>query len=112
MTYVTDLQPDWRQRKKAATRERIRGSALRLFREQGYDATTVDQIAAAADVTPADFERHFATKDAAIMSVVDDPLQATAAALGDVKADVDPEHALLIATIELLGAIIDLAAAS
>ena len=51
MTCVTDLQPDWRQRKKAATRERIRGSALRLFREQGYDATTVEQIAAAAGVS-------------------------------------------------------------
>jgi hypothetical protein len=45
---MTDLQPDWRQRKKAAARERIWGSALRLFREQGYDATTVEQIAAAA----------------------------------------------------------------
>jgi hypothetical protein len=33
MTCVTDLQPDWRQRKKAAMRDRIRGSALRLFRE-------------------------------------------------------------------------------
>ncbi len=34
MTCVTDLQPDWRQRKKAATRDRIRGSALRLFPHQ------------------------------------------------------------------------------
>jgi AcrR family transcriptional regulator len=93
-------------------RERLVDATLDLCMSQGYDATTVDQIAAAADVTPADFERHFATKDAAIMSVVDDLLQATAAALGDVKADVDPEHAMLIATIELLGAIIDLAAAS
>jgi len=41
------------------------------------------------------------------MSVVDDLLQATAAALADVKAEVDPEHALLIATIELLAAIIE-----
>jgi AcrR family transcriptional regulator len=88
-------------------REQLVDTTLELCMSQGYDATTVDQIAAAADVTPADFERHFATKDAAIMSVVDDMLQATAAALHDVRADVDPEHALLIATIELLGAIID-----
>jgi|HubBroStandDraft_3_1064219.scaffolds.fasta_scaffold01833_6 AcrR family transcriptional regulator len=83
-------------------RERLVDATLDLCMGQGYDATTVDQIAAAADVTPADFERHFATKDAAIMSVVDDLLHATAAALGDVKPEVDPEHALLIATIELL----------
>jgi len=37
MALMTDLQPDWRQRKKAATRDRIRASALQLFREQGYD---------------------------------------------------------------------------
>ena len=88
-------------------REQLVDATLELCMSQGYDATTVDQIAAAADVTPADFERHFATKDAAIMSVVDDMLQATAAALHDVRADVDPEHALLIATIELLAAIIE-----
>jgi AcrR family transcriptional regulator len=88
-------------------RERLVDATLDLCMGQGYDATTVDQIAAAADVTPADFERHFATKDEAIMSVVDDLLQATAAALADVKAEVDPEHALLIATIELLAAIIE-----
>lgn len=88
-------------------RERLVDTTLDLCMSQGYDATTVDQIAAAADITPADFARHFATKDAAIMSVVDDLLQATAAALGDVKPDVDAEHALLIATIESLNAIID-----
>jgi AcrR family transcriptional regulator len=58
-------------------RERLVDATLDLCMGQGYDATTVDQIAAAADVTPADFERQFATKDAAIMSVVDDLLQAT-----------------------------------
>jgi AcrR family transcriptional regulator len=88
-------------------RERLVDVTLDLCMSQGYDATTVDQIVVAVDATQADFERHFATKDAAIMSVVDDLPQATAAALGDVKADVDPEHALLIATIELLAAIID-----
>ena len=48
MAFVTEPEPDWRQRKKNATRDRIRASALRLFGEQGYDATTVEQIAAAA----------------------------------------------------------------
>ena len=74
MTGVTDLQPDWRQRKKAATRERIRGSALRLFREQGYDATTVEQIAAAAGVSHMTFFRYFPTKEDVALSDSYDPM--------------------------------------
>lgn len=44
------------------TRERLQSFALRLFAEQGYDETTVAQIAAAADVTERTFFRHFADK--------------------------------------------------
>jgi AcrR family transcriptional regulator len=95
---------DDRQKK---CRERLVDVTLDLCTDQGYDAATVDQIAAAADVTRSEFERYFATKDAVIMSIVDDLLHATATALKDVKADIAPEHALLIATIEVLGAIID-----
>jgi AcrR family transcriptional regulator len=95
---------DDRQKK---CRERLVDVTLDLCTDQGYDAATVDQIAAAADVTRSEFERYFATKDAVIMSIVDDLLHATAIALRDVKADIAPEHALLIATIEVLGAIID-----
>jgi AcrR family transcriptional regulator len=60
---VTEPEPDWRQRKKTATRGRIRASALRLFREQGYDATTVEQIAAAAGVSHMTFFRYFPAKE-------------------------------------------------
>ena len=66
--------PDWRQRKKAATRNRIRAAALRLFREQGYDATTVEQIAAAAGVSHMTFFRYFPTKEDAALSDSYDPL--------------------------------------
>ena len=41
-----------RERKKARTRAAIREHALRLFREQGYQRTTVEQIAAAANPVP------------------------------------------------------------
>jgi AcrR family transcriptional regulator len=88
-------------------RDRLVDATLDLCTRRGYDAVTVDQIAATAEVTQSEFARYFATKDAVIMSVVDDLLHATATALGDVKADLAPEHALLIATIEVLGAIIE-----
>src|ERR1700684_3435995 len=68
MTVVPDPAPDWRQRKKNATRERIRASALRLFGEQGYDATTVEQIAAAAGVSHMTFFRYFPTKEEVALS--------------------------------------------
>jgi AcrR family transcriptional regulator len=72
MTLVTD--PDWRQRKKTLTRDRIRASALRLFGEQGYDATTVEQIAAAAGVSHMTFFRYFPAKEDVALSDSYDPL--------------------------------------
>jgi AcrR family transcriptional regulator len=74
---VTEAEPDWRQRKKTATRDRIRASALRLFTEQGYDATTVEQIAAAAGVSHMTFFRYFPAKEDVAMSDSYDPLIAT-----------------------------------
>ena len=78
MIVMTDLQPDWRQRKKAATRDRIRASALRLFGEQGYDATTVEQIAAAAGVSHMTFFRYFPAKEDVALSDSYDPMIAAA----------------------------------
>jgi AcrR family transcriptional regulator len=77
MTRVTDHEPDWRQRKKTATRDRIRASALRLFRDQGYDATTVEQIAAAAGVSHVTFFRYFPAKEDVALSDSYDPLIAS-----------------------------------
>jgi AcrR family transcriptional regulator len=77
---VTDHEPDWRQRKKSATRDRIRASALRLFREYGYDATTVEQIAAAAGVSHMTFFRYFPAKEDVALSDSFDPLIAGAIA--------------------------------
>lgn len=59
--------PGLRERKKAKTRASIRSHALHLFKEQGYAETTVEQIAAAAEVSPSTFFRYFATKDETVL---------------------------------------------
>lgn len=56
-----------RERKKRQTRAAIQAQGLRLFIDQGYDATTCEQIAAAADVGPATFYRHFPNKEALVL---------------------------------------------
>lgn len=52
-----------RARKKARTRSAIQRAALRLFREHGYAATTVEQVAEAADVSPSTVFRYFPGKE-------------------------------------------------
>lgn len=63
-----------RERKKAKTRAAIQSEALRLFQAQGYDATTVEQIAEAAEVSESTLFRYFPTKEALVMWDAFDPL--------------------------------------
>lgn len=51
-----------RERKKAKTRSLIQAHAVRLFIEQGYDETSIEQIAEAAEVSPSTVFRYFPTK--------------------------------------------------
>ena len=52
-----------RDRKRQRTRQALIGAAMRLFKEKGYEQTTVAEIAAAAEVSTKTFFNHFASKD-------------------------------------------------
>jgi AcrR family transcriptional regulator len=95
---------DWRERKKAATRTSIQEQALRLFGEKGYEATTVEEIAAAAGVSHMTFFRYFPTKEDVVLSDDYDPLIASliAARPPDERPIEMVRHAL-VAGIRALG---------
>jgi AcrR family transcriptional regulator len=71
---VTDRPLGLRERKKIKTRQAIRREALRLFDTNGYAATTVEQIAEAAEVSPSTFFRYFPSKESLLLADDLDPL--------------------------------------
>jgi len=87
-----------RARKKARTKAEIQRQALRLFNEQGYAETSVDQIAAAAEVSPSTFFRYFPTKDDVVLADFMD--ERTMRLLVDAPAELAPLAALRHAVIE------------
>jgi AcrR family transcriptional regulator len=63
------VTPDWRDRKRAETRQRIYEAAMRLFREHGFEAVNVGQIASAAGVSVPTFYAHFTSKEQIVLPV-------------------------------------------
>lgn len=94
---------DWRERKKAQTRQRLQEQALRLFVEQGFEATTVEQIASVAGVSHMTFFRYFPTKEDAVLADSYDPL--LVAAIQARPRSEDPVTRIRAAVREGLGAI-------
>src|SRR5688572_9909759 len=61
---MTGLELSRRERKKDETRKRIFKAAVKLFKDKGFEATTVDEITERADVAKGTFFNYFPKKEA------------------------------------------------
>lgn len=74
-------------RRMARTRTELAEAAARMFKEHGYESTTVEDICARVEVSPRTFFRYFQSKEDVIDELLDSHLDAFVAALGDRPAD-------------------------
>lgn len=96
-----------RERKKQRTRATLIDVAMQLCLEQGYEQTTVEQIAAAADVSPRTFSRYFATKEAVFLTLIEDFVDQAAVELASIPPEIGPLEALRMAHVVTLSKVAD-----
>jgi AcrR family transcriptional regulator len=92
-----------RERKKLRTREQITEAAIALFADRGFEGTTVDDIAAAADVSRRTFFRYFARKEDVILAWKQETAQELRGALAVRPPDESPLDAVEGALTTLAG---------
>ncbi|EIV92894.1 transcriptional regulator [Frankia sp. QA3] len=89
-----------RERKKRRTRQSIIDVAHALFHANGYDTTTVEAIAAGAEVSVRTFFRYFANKEEVALAPLDEMGELTLTALRRRPADEPPLTALRAAVLD------------
>ncbi|MFI7497526.1 TetR family transcriptional regulator [Streptomyces sp. NPDC049687] len=89
-----------RERKKQRTRDALLRAAVELFTTQGYEATTVDAIAEAVDVSQRTFFRYFAGKDEAALGLVEMTVERFVQAVRERPPHEPPMQALRQAVLE------------
>lgn len=80
-------EPGLRERKKQQTRHRVEAAAMELFVRDGFEATTVEGIAGAAEIAPRTFFHYFATKEDVVLADYADRLRRLLEHLAERPAD-------------------------
>jgi AcrR family transcriptional regulator len=93
MSEIT-VSPGRRERKKRRTRHDLMEQAARLFAEKGFDETTTEDIAEAADLSQRTFFRHFSSKEAVLYGDMDDLRDRVRSALDERPDDEPVIHAV------------------
>ncbi len=96
-----DRPASLRDRKRDATRQTIEEAAWQLFTERGFDATTVHDIAALANVAPRTFFRYFPSKEAVLYPEIDELIADLSAAF-DARPTDEPALVSLVAAMDSL----------
>jgi AcrR family transcriptional regulator len=94
---MTELELSRRERKKDETRQRIFREAIGLFRERGFEATTVDEITERADVARGTFFNYFPRKEAVLAYLSEQRLIEAESEAGAILAAERPAREKLIA---------------
>jgi AcrR family transcriptional regulator len=93
--------PGLRERKKQRTRRAIEGAALGLFEERGFEGTTIDDIAAVAEIAPRTFFHYFPSKEDVVLSDYATRLDRIVAALGRAPGGESPWQGLRTAFLSV-----------
>jgi AcrR family transcriptional regulator len=99
----TETSPGLRERKKQQTRERLQETAMRLFRERGYDGATVELIAEGANVSVTTFFRYFESKEDVFLASIHTVIERIESAIRDREPGVSVISALRMILDDVLG---------
>lgn len=105
MNDISNETPGLRERKRAETLERIGEAGIKLFVGKGYEATTLDDIAAAAGISRRTFFHYFKSKDDILVALQCEPaIKALRHAFDLVPMGTTPLDALRKTLPQLVGA--------
>ncbi|MDS1135382.1 TetR/AcrR family transcriptional regulator [Nitratireductor indicus] len=102
---AADPKEGLRARKRRETMERITEAGIRLFLNRGYEATTLDDIAAAASISRRTFFHYFKSKDEILISLQSGMGTMIAEAIRETPPDKQPIEAVREAVIKACAAV-------